>query len=76
MMAKRVIKPKEQIIKAPPDAQVVCDDVSFQNHIILHVKVFGFADVVTNIIEAYRGEARRYNKAADALEKRMGTGAI
>lgn len=66
-------KKKPVIIKETPEDGFV-DDQSFQNMILNHVKVFGFHDVVGNIIEAYRQNARRYNKQADELEKQFNKG--
>lgn len=65
-MAKKKLKP--DIIKPTPSGDFV-DDASFQREIVRHVDVFGFYDVIGNIIEAYRVKARRFNKEADKLEK-------
>ena len=61
-------KTKDNIIKPTPSDFV--DDASFQRQIVLHVDVFGFCDVIPNVIEAYRQKARRFNKQADELEKK------
>ncbi len=66
-------KKKVDIIKDTPDD--IVDDASFQNQVRHHVQVFGFSDVVNNVIETYRCEARRYNREADKLEKQMQKGA-
>lgn len=60
-------KKKPIIIKPTPEDAM--DDNSFQYNIIAHVKAFGFEHVIENIIEAYRVQARRFNKKADELEK-------
>ncbi|KKN77611.1 hypothetical protein LCGC14_0358860 [marine sediment metagenome] len=60
-------KKKPTIIKDTPEDFVY--DHSLQNHIIQHVNVYGFCDIVPNAIEAYRTRARRLNRHADALEK-------
>ncbi|KKM69379.1 hypothetical protein LCGC14_1451490 [marine sediment metagenome] len=65
-MAKKK-KQEQNIIQPTPDDFV--DDMSLHNSIIHHVKQFGFCDVVANVIEAYREQARRYNKEADKLEE-------
>ncbi len=62
-MAKKI----ENIIKNAPDD--IMDDSGLQNAIINHVQAFGFCQVIDNIIEAYRVQARRYNKQAEKLEK-------
>lgn len=60
---KRIIN----IIRDTPSDMM--EDISLQNNIIQHVNAFGFGDVVGNIIEAYRNQARRFNKQAKELEK-------
>lgn len=62
-------KKKDIVIKATPDDTM--DDNSFQNCVIQHVNAFGFEQVIPNIIEAYRVRARRFNKRADELEKKV-----
>ena len=65
-------KKKDNIIKPTPSDFV--DDASFQRSIVQHVDVFGFYDVIPNVIEAYRQKARRFNKQANELEKRFRIG--
>ena len=60
-------KKKPTIIKDTPED--FADDHSLQGNILQHVNVYGFCDVVPNVIEAYRTRARRLNRHADALEK-------
>lgn len=60
-------KKKDIIIQPTPDD--ICDDQSLRSDIIRHVNVFGFCDVIPNVVEAYRSKARRFNKEADLLEK-------
>lgn len=60
-------KKKPTIIKDTQED--IVDDHGLQGQILNHVTVYGFCDVVPNVIEAYRTRARRLNKHADALEK-------
>ena len=62
-------KIKQDIIKQPPDDKEVVLDYSFQNTVLHYTEVFGFSEVILNVIEAYRSNARKYNKEADRLEK-------
>ncbi len=64
-------KKKQDIIKQPPDAKEVVLDCSFQHTVIRHTQAFGFDSVVVNIIEAYRSNARKYNKEANSLEQAL-----
>ena len=66
-MTKR--KKKINIIQNTPDDML--DDTSFQQQIIQHVNAFGFCHVIDNVVEAYRTQARRFNKQADELEKKI-----
>lgn len=62
-------KEKSTVIKDTPAD--ILDDQSFQNAVMQHVNAFGFENVIENVVEAYRGRARRLNKKADELEKQF-----
>ena len=62
-------KKKLDIIKPTP--KDIVDDASFRNNIIQHVNAFGFDDIIVNVIEAYRVQARRFNRQADKLEQSL-----
>lgn len=67
-------KPKPNVIKPTPLTKGVdgmVDDTSLQNAITRHVKAFGFEHVIDNVIEAYRVQARRFNKKAEELDKKF-----
>lgn len=65
-------KKKPNIIKVSKDPREFVYDNALQGQIITHVKQFGFHYVMGNIVEAYREQARMFNKQADELEKRSG----
>jgi len=62
---------KQDIIKKQPDPKEVCLDYSFQHAVIRHAQAFGFSTVMLNVIEAYRSNARKYNKEANRLEQAL-----
>ena len=64
-------KKQENIIKEEPDGNVVLLDHGLMNSIRLHTCSFGFRQVVPNVIEAYRREARKYNAEAEKLEQAL-----
>ncbi len=63
---------KKRIINIIKDTPLgIVEDISLQNDIIQHINAFGFGDVIDNVIEAYRGRARRFNKQANELENKF-----
>ena len=63
MRKKKVL----DIIKPTPKDAL--DDNNLQRQIILHVTAFGFCHIVENIVEAYREQARLFNRQANELER-------
>ena len=62
-------KQKENVIKGSPDERDVVINNALISSIVSHVQVYGFSEVITNVIEAYRMEARKYNNEAEKLDK-------
>ena len=66
---KGLYKSKEpNVIQEPPDESLFVKNHGLMSCVESHVSAYGFAEIVPNIIEAYRHQARRYNAEAEKLE--------
>lgn len=68
-MAKKI--KKQDVIKPKPDEREVCIDYSFMHSVTTHAHTFGLPSVLINIVEAYRSNARKYNKEAERIEQAL-----